>query len=408
MLAWITGAGVDLDANPIPALRQRCIELGRIVICSHDHITSLPSLRVETIVLQYPSPQRVVIRIHHRHRHSPLEGWRIEIPSRPELTRLASGSAVGGAPGGFYTVDDYRHIVAYAAASHLTVVPEIDVPGHTHAVSLAYPEVCEPPVISPHIRDITRQYGSALPREGVPYEGLAVGFSSMRIHDDATYAFVRDVFTDFAALTPGPYLHVGGDEAHGTSAADFALFVERVTALVTELGKTPVAWHEAGAAQSLAPGTIGQYWGFVVPTDGMDLKARRFVDRGGRVILSPADAVYLDMKPDAASPLGLTWARGVTTVERSYRWQPSEVLADVSDDDLLGVEAPLWTETVRSLDDIDQLAFPRIAAAAEAAWSPANGTLRTWESFARRVTGLGPLWAAMGIRHGALPVQTDD
>ncbi|MGB4776734.1 family 20 glycosylhydrolase [Microbacterium sp.] len=338
------------------------------------------------------------------------QGWRLQLHSRPALTERASATSVGGDPGGCYTQEDYRAIVAYAAERHMTVVPEIDVPGHTHAVTLAYPELCEPPVITDHIRDVVRDYGGGMPVTGEAYEGLAVGFSSLRIRDEATYAFLADVFGEVAALTPGPYVHLGGDEALGTDAEDYAYFIDRVSRMVADLGKTPVAWHEAGAAAGLAPGTIGQYWGFVEPTEGMDEKTRGFVPGGGQLILSPADAIYLDMKPDAASPLGLTWARGITTIRRAYEWDPAAVIEGVTDADILGVEAPMWTETVRTLDDIDALAFPRIGAAAEAAWSPAAwtperqptagaeaGGARTWDSFRARVAVLTPLWACLGI-----------
>lgn len=327
------------------------------------------------------------------------QGWRIELSSRPALTEVASATAVGEDAGGFYTKAEYREIVDYAAERHLIVVPEIDVPGHTHAVGLAYPDLVEAPVLSEHIREIARDYGGDLPAAGVPYRGLAVGFSSLKIHDEATYDFLADVFGELASMTPGPYLHVGGDEALGTTACDFAEFMRRVTAIVADLGKVPVAWHEAGSAPELDDTTIGQYWGFTAPTDGMDEKARAFVRNGAQLILSPADAVYLDMKVDAASRLGLTWANGPTSVERSYAWEPAEMIDGVDESDVLGVEAPLWTETIRTLDDIDESAFPRIAAAAEVAWSPAPGRsdLRTWASFRERTAALAPVWQSMGI-----------
>lgn len=346
------------------------------------------------------------LKLNHLHLHlSDDQGWRIEIPSRPELTMLASGSAIGGDAGGFYTAEDYAQIVAYAAARHMTVVPEIDLPGHTHAVGLAYPDLVEPPVLSEHISEIVETYGSTLPVAGEPYEGIAVGFSSLRIGTPATEAFVTDVVTDLVTMTPGPYLHVGGDEALGTDPGDYAAFVSLASRIVADAGKVPVMWHEAGAASDLYPGTVGQYWGFVSPTDGMDAKARGFVARGGRLILSPADAVYLDMKDAVDSELGLTWANGVTSVERAYTWEPGSMLDGVAESDILGIEAPLWTETVRSPDDIDTLMFPRIAAAAEAAWSPATGEhpLRTWESFRERVGGLARLWDALGIHFRRSP-----
>ncbi len=334
------------------------------------------------------------------------QGWRIQLDSRPELTERASGTSVGGdstegqgTPGGFFTKADYREIVEYAASRHMIVVPEIDMPGHTHAVGLAYPELAEEPTISDHMREIIRDYGGEEPRAGVPYEGMAVGFSSLKTRDEATYDFVADVFGELAAMTPGPYLHFGGDESLSTTDEDFAVFVARASEIIADLGKTPVAWHEAGSAAGLADTTIGQYWGYRTPQEGVADKARAFVDNGGQLILSPADAIYLDMKYPDGPELGLTWANGPTSVERAYAWEPSDIVDGIDDSGILGVEAPLWTETIRTAADIDTMAFPRAAAAAEAAWSPATGAsdLRTWASFRERVGALGPLWTSMGI-----------
>ncbi len=333
------------------------------------------------------------------------QGWRIELSSRPKLTERASGSAVGGDPGGFYTKADYRAIVEHAASRHMIIVPEIDMPGHTHAVGLAYPEIAEDPVLSDHVIETVEAFGGGVPTAGEPYTGMAVGFSSLRIDDEATYDFVADVFGELAAMTPGPYLHLGGDESLGTDPDDFAVFVERVTQIIASLDKTPIAWHEAGAAAGLDDDTVGQYWGFVTPTDGMDDKARAFVRNGSQLILSPADAVYLDMKYDESTALGLTWANGPTSVERAYSWEPVGLIAGTDAGDILGVEAPLWSETIRTLADIDAMAFPRAAAAAEIAWSPAPDVSaeRTWESFRTRVGGLAPLWEALGIGFFASP-----
>lgn len=342
------------------------------------------------------------LKFNHLHLHlSDDQGWRLELRSRPELVRRASDTAIGSDPGGFYTQEDYRAIIDHAAAHHMTVVPEFDMPSHTHAVGLAYRELAEDPVLSADVEAAVAEFGGGTPRAGEPYTGFAVGFSSLRIDDEATYAFVRDVMGELAELTPGPYIHFGGDEAHGTDPDDYARFVARASAIVAETGKTPIAWHEAGVAEGLAPGTIGQYWGYVRPEDGADAKARGFVSRGGRLILSPADAVYLDMKPDSGSALGLTWANGPTSLEDAYSWEPLEVVRGVEEKDVLGVEAPMWAETLRTLDDIDAMAFPRIAAAAEVAWSPRASTQhpeRTWTSFRTRVEALRPLWRAAGIR----------
>ena len=323
------------------------------------------------------------------------QGWRIHLESRPKLTELGAATAVGGDAGGFFSKADYREIVRYAASRHMIVVPEVDLPGHTHAVGLAYPELAEAPELSHHVGNGDEE----APAAGRPFTGIAVGFSSLKVHDEATYDFVADVIGELAAMTPGPYVHIGGDEALGTDPDDFALFMERATTIVADIGKTPITWHEAGAAPRIDPCTVGQYWGFTKPTDGADEKARAFVDNGAKVILSPADAVYLDMKYDADTPLGQTWANGPTSVERAYSWDPGSVIDGLGDDDILGVEAALWAEPIRTLDDIDEMAFPRLAAAAEAAWSPspADSELRTWDSFRARVGALGPLWSSLGI-----------
>ncbi len=382
---WVVDA---VEVEDAPRFRYRGVMLD---VARHFH----PVATVEAFI-----DRAALLKFNHLHLHlTDDQGWRLHLDAHPELTRVGSDTSVGGDPGGFYTKDDYRHLVAYAAARHITVVPEIDMPGHTHAVGLAYPQLVEAPVLSDHILETVAAFGGDAPAVGVAYDGMAVGFSSLRIGDERTYDFVADVFGELAGMTPGPYLHVGGDEALGTDPADFAAFIARATEIIADLGKTPIAWHEAGAAADIASGTIGQYWGYVTPTDGMDAKALAFVRNGASLILSPADAIYLDMKQSADSPLGLTWARGVTDVRRAYEWEPTEVIDGVAEDDILGVEAPLWTETVRTLADIDELAFPRIAAAAEAAWSPAVGAseLRTWESFRERVAAQAPLWSAQGI-----------
>ena len=320
-----------------------------------------------------------LLKLNHLHLHlTDDQGWRLEIPGWPDLTGIGASTQVGGGGGGFYTAEDYARIVTHAASRFVTIVPEIDVPGHTNAAIAAYPELGDAPV--------------------EPYEGIEVGFSTLAIRSERTYEFVADVTSALAAMTPGPYLHVGGDESHATSEEDYLAFAARATALAARTGKTLIAWHELGRSRDLPPGTIGQYWGFVDPQEGADALARSFVEQGGRLILSPADATYLDMKYDESGELGLVWANGPTSLERSYRWEPTEVLPGVGEESILGVEAPLWTETVATIEDAEYLTFPRIASAAEIAWSPREG--RTFEDFAARVDTFRGLLDRLGIRHG--------
>ncbi|WP_431826232.1 family 20 glycosylhydrolase [Microbacterium algeriense] len=336
------------------------------------------------------------LKLNHLHLHlSDDQGWRVQIDSWPLLTERAAASAADGAPGGFYTKDDYREIVAYAAARHMIVIPEIDLPGHTHAIGVAYPELVEAPVMNDALIADSKRLGQPLPVAGEPYLGWGVGHSSVRIHSERTYEFVRDVVRELAEMTPGPYIHIGGDESLGTPQADFDLFAERATAIVVEVGKVPVAWHEMGSAAAIAEGTIGQYWGKTTPEGTHAEEAAHFVERGGALIMSAANATYLDMKYSEGFPLGLTWA-GIIDVRTAYEWEPTSVL-DVPESAILGVEAPLWSETTRTLDEVEQLVFPRVAAQAEVAWSPRESPERGWESFRVRLGSLAPLWKAEGV-----------
>lgn len=336
------------------------------------------------------------LKFNHLHLHlSDDQGWRVHIDAWPLLTERASATSVGGDPGCFYTKADYREIVAYAASRHMIVIPEIDLPGHTHAIGVAYPGLVEAPVLNDNLIADSARLGQPLPVAGETYLGWGVGHSSVRIHEERTYDFVRDVVHELAEMTPGAYIHIGGDESLGTPQADFDLFAERATAIVVEAGKIPMAWHEMGSAANIAEGTVGQYWGKTTPEGTHAEEAAHFVERGGALIMSAADVTYLDMKYAEDFPLGLTWA-GIIDVRSAYEWEPTAVL-DVPDAAILGVEAPLWSETTRTLGEVEQLVFPRAAAQAEVAWSPREAPERVWESFRVRVGALAPLWKAEGI-----------
>ena len=323
-----------------------------------------------------------LLKINHLHLHlTDDQGWRIEITKWPLLTERGAQSSVNGDGGGFYTHDDYREIVAYAASRFVTVVPEIDMPGHTNAALHAYPELtCDG--VAPEA-----------------YEGIEVGFSSLCIGSERTYDFVADVLTELAALTPGPYLHIGGDESLSTTDDDFLTFARRVGEIGQATGKTLIGWHELGASRELPEGTVGQYWGFTRPEGDSAAEAATFVERGGRLILSPADVAYLDMKYDAGQPLGLDWAQGPTPVTEAALWDPAEILPGVGDEQILGIEAPLWTETIATIDDVEFMAFPRLAAIADIAWSP-----RTDATPIARFDELGPRLVAFCSRLDALGI----
>ncbi|WP_245877308.1 beta-N-acetylhexosaminidase [Streptomyces glaucescens] len=309
------------------------------------------------------------------------QGWRIAIDSWPRLATHGGSTEVGGGPGGFYTKDDYREIVRYAASRHLEVVPEIDMPGHTNAALASYADLnCD---------------GVAPPL----YTGTAVGFSSLCVGKEVTYDFVDDVIRELAALTPGRYLHIGGDEAHSTSHADYVTFMDRVQPVVAKYGKTVVGWHQLTGATP-AEGALAQYWG--LDGTGAEEKARvaKAARNGTGIVLSPADRIYLDMKYDRTTPLGLSWA-GYVEVKRSYDWDPGAYLPGVPEDAVRGVEAPLWTETLENPAHLDHMAFPRLPGVAELGWSPA--ATHDWEDYRTRLAAQGPRWDALGVGYHRSP-----
>jgi len=299
------------------------------------------------------------------------QGWRIEIKSWPRLTTYGGSTEVGGGPGGFYTQDEYRDLVAYAASRGITVIPEIDMPGHTNAALASYAELnCD---------------GVAPPL----YTGIEVGFSSLCIDKEITYQFVNDVLRELAALTPGEFLHLGGDEAHSTTEPDYIKFFQRVLPMAEALGKKVSGWHELIKA-SPATSAVPQYWG---TADSNDLVLDA-VARGNKILMSPANKSYLDMKYDENTPLGLSWA-GYIEVDVAYGWNPGAHLEGVPESAILGVEAPLWAETLENSDHIEFMAFPRLPAIAELGWSP--WSTHDWESFRTRLAEQAPRWVEMGV-----------
>lgn len=301
-----------------------------------------------------------LLKLNYLHLHlTDDQGWRIAIDGWPRLTEIGASTQVNGGGGGFYSQADYSEIVAYAAERFVTIVPEIDMPGHTNAAISAYPELGEAPA--------------------EPYEGIEVGFSSFAIRSESTYAFIDDVVRQLSSLTPGPYLHLGGDESLATTDEDFLFFVERATSIAAQYGKTLIGWHEMGRSTALPAGTVGQYWNFTTPEESHGEHTLSFVEQGGSVIMSPANVAYLDMQYPDTSEFGLLWAQGPTSVRESYEWDPAEVIDGVTDEQLLGVEAPIWTETLTTVDEVEFMAFPRIAAIAEKAWSPPGGSYAEFE-----------------------------
>ncbi|MEV1078649.1 beta-N-acetylhexosaminidase [Streptomyces sp. NPDC050211] len=326
--------------------------------------------------------QLALYKMNKLHLHlSDDQGWRIAIDSWPRLATYGGSTQVGGGPGGYYTKADYKEIVRYAGSRHLEVVPEIDMPGHTNAALASYAELnCD---------------GVAPPL----YTGTEVGFSSLCVDKEITYDFVDDVVRELAAITPGRYLHIGGDEAHSTSHADYVKFMDRVQPIVAKYGKTVVGWHQLTGATPVK-GALAQYWGLDSTSAEEKAQVAAAARNGTGLILSPADRIYLDMKYDANTPLGLSWA-GYVEVRRSYDWDPGDYLAGAPASAIRGVEAPLWSETITKSADIEYMAFPRLAGVAELGWSPAS--THDWDEYKVRLAAQGARWEALGIGYYRSP-----
>ena len=309
-----------------------------------------------------------VFKINHLHLHlSDDQGWRIQIKSYPELTQIGGQTQVGGGKAGYYTQKDFRQIVQYAAEHFIEIVPEIDMPGHINAALASYGFLnCD---------------GKAKQL----YTGTKVGFSSLCTSKDTVYKFVDRVIGEISSLYDGLYFHIGGDESQATPHQQYLRFIDSVQKIVHRHGKIMIGWDEIAQAH-LLPSTVVQFW--------VHKKfAQKAADQGNKILISYAPYCYMDMKYNPRTPIGYRWA-GYIDVKKSYSWRP-DTLLDISKEQILGIEAPLWTETVKTLDDIEYMAFPRICSYAEIGWTPAKQ--RNWDDFRRRLARWEMRLKLMGI-----------
>lgn len=297
------------------------------------------------------------------------QGWRVEVPDLPELVERSSAGAVDGDPGGFLTQEDLGVLAQEAERRGIVLVPEVDVPGHTNAALHALPD------LSP---------GGRAPEA---YTGTEVGFSTLSTAAPGTGRFL-DAVVDALRPWAAHGLHIGGDESHATPPEEYSRLVGMMLERVHGAGLSAVAWQEA--ATLLGASDLVQVW-----DERLDLApVVEAAGRGVGVIASPASKVYLDMKYDDSTPLGLTWM-GTTELREALEWDPDEVVPGLPAGSVEGVEACLWTETVRTFEDLTTLLLPRLAAAAEVAWSGSGAG--QWDSFRRRVVAVGRSWSARGL-----------
>ncbi|NAY90387.1 family 20 glycosylhydrolase [Muricauda sp. JGD-17] len=298
------------------------------------------------------------------------QGWRIEIKSWPKLTEVGGSTEVGGGDGGFYTQEDFKELVDYAAERHITIIPEIDMPGHTNAASLSYP--------------FLNGNGKTLK----PYTGTRVGFSTFATNKDTVYAFLNDVVREIASISPGPYFHIGGDESHVTPKKGYIHFVELMEKIVRKHGKTMIGWNEIAQAD-ISSSSVVQLW-------KEKKHALKAAQNGSKIILSSAEKAYLDMKYDSLSTYGLDWA-GHIPVDSAYAWNPETYIEGLPKESILGIEAPLWSETISNSPELEYLAFPRAIGYSELAWSIQEHC--DWNDYRKRLARHTPYLERMQVNY---------
>ncbi len=340
------------------------------------------------------------------------QGWRVPISGWPRLTELSAAPGADGRAGGSYTVDDIRSLVEYGRDRYVTIVPEVDMPGHSAAVFAAYPE------LAPETWD------AALAAEA----GALAMVGTLDPHRDITWTFVREVLTEVAALFPNSsYLHIGGDEAFGMADDDHALFVSRAAAIVHDLGRRAAGWQEA-ARGILSSDDLVQYWIepeivdmlsseaaiAMIPEGLRDLLVETFEkakddvvaarSQGARVTVSPTSTLYFDRpygepstdesQEQQRTRVGLQLYPPVTLRE-AYEADPIAAVAGLDTlDGVAGIEGAVWCETVTGSDDLEFLLLPRLSGLGEIAWSPR--TAIGWDDYRARLARLAAVWDARG------------
>ena len=333
------------------------------------------------------------------------QGWRLEIKKYPRLTEIGGWRVPAGAAeqmdidprtgrprlyGGYYSQDQVRDVVAYAAARNITIVPEIEMPGHAMAAIVAYP-----------------QLGSVAEAPTATSGDWGI-FPYLYNVNEETFAFLEDVLTETMALFPGTYIHIGGDEAvkdqwksspavqarmHALGVADEEAlqgwFIQRMGKFLEAHGRRMIGWDEI-LQGGVGPNATIMSWRGI---NGGVTAAKA----GHDVILSPAPSLYFDFRqaegrdePSGRNP--------IVTLSNVYDFDPAP--AELTADErrhIIGVQANVWTEYIREQDNVGYAVFPRAAALAELAWSPAAAHDRA--GFLARMPTELSRYAALGLPH---------
>ncbi|MBP0454326.1 beta-N-acetylhexosaminidase [Kitasatospora sp. RG8] len=392
---WVL-PGTDIEDAPRFAWRGALLDVAR-------HF--LPKADVLRFVDQLSAHKLNVLHLH----LTDDQGWRLEIKRYPRLAEQASwrersmvGYRAGGRRddrphGGFYTQDDVREIVAYAAERAVTVVPEIDLPGHSQAAIAAYPELGNTDVVDTAALGVWTDWG-------VSHHVLNPS--------EATLRFFEGVLEEVLELFPSEFIHLGGDECPKEQWKDSPAAQARIRELglanedelqshvirhfdrwLAGRGRRLIGWDEI-LEGGLAPGAAVSSWrGY-----GGGIAAAQ---AGHDVVMCPEQHVYLDHRqaPGQDEPVPVGFVR---TLEDVYRFEPVPAQLDgAAARRVIGTQANLWTEFMDSARDVDYRAFPRLAAFAEVAWSalPADPAARDYAGFERRMEAHRAVLDALGVEY---------
>ena len=337
------------------------------------------------------------------------QGFRLVINGFPDLTAIGGLTSRGtdgrsADPGGFWTQADYKAVMTYATAHFVTVVPEVDSPGHMRGLINSEVNDTTNPLLNGHPQDINCN-GALCP------------------DSDNTWTILTAVINQIAALTPGPYYDMGGDEvsANQLSGDQYNAFLEREAQIVVAAGKIPFGWADISSA-NLPAGSTAEYWNQSGGTSSSASTFRVSANKGMPIVMAPASVAYLDQiyvqtgsgtsrVRSPASPFGQTWAvNGGIEVDKFFNWDPETFVQPAASQpitatpNIIGVEAPVWTETLRNLAEVDYMTFPRMPATAEVGWSPAPSAGRTggvtgaaYVDFSTRLAAQAVRWSLQSI-----------
>ncbi|WP_328324582.1 family 20 glycosylhydrolase [Kribbella sp. NBC_00382] len=317
---------------------------------------------------------------------SDSQSWRLEIKGYPAL----DGTGCNGAAciAGFYTQEDFKGLVKYAADRFIEIVPELEGPAHATAA--------------------VRSLG------GIAVMGCQGQTQTDRFctnpNDPASaraLAFWRDAIAQLAAISPAPIIHIGGDEAIGMPHEDYKWWIGQMEAIVDGAGKRLMGWNPA--LEGYAPGStsINHYWSDYTG-GGPPLIKPEWFNQGRDVITTPEWNAYLDFGYD-----GSPGRTPRTELDKSYSWDPEWVWEKYRNvwaqpayggpkaEDIIGIEAPIWGEQMRGLATNEFMVFPRLAGILEKAWSPKVLT-QDYDAYRQRLSAAGPRWAFAGVNYGSI------